>query len=316
MARVSVIIPLYNAKSYIGLTMESILNQTYQDFEILIIDDCSSDGSLKEVERMADKRVRILRNEKNMGIAYSRNRGLEEASGEYIALLDHDDLSPEYRLEHEVDFLDSHPDIMVVGGHERDIDQDGRDLNKQWNTYRNPKYIKAYMMFSNAVPNGAAMFRKSFVDRYHIRYEENMYGAEDYGFWSECALHGNIANLDEVMLYWRVGHGNVTEEVWRNKWEKKREVLRKIKARTLEKTGFRFEEEEIDFLCQVFMEEGIRDTGEGRLHSSEEIKRLYSLLQKLACQARELELENTKEIITMCRKRFGEKIGKAFFLWE
>ena len=116
MPKVTVIMPLYNAKKYVREAMDCILNQTFKDFEFLIIDDCPTDGTLDIVNQIQDNRIRIIHNGKNQGIAYSRNRGLAEAKGEYIALMDDDDLTPLDRLEREVSFLDDYPEIGVIGG--------------------------------------------------------------------------------------------------------------------------------------------------------------------------------------------------------
>ena len=116
MAKVSVIMPVYNAEKYIGYAIESILKQNYSDLELIIINDQGSDKSMDIVRSYNDSRILIIDNECNKGIAYSRNRGIEAATGEYIAIMDDDDWAPEYRLGVEVEYLDNHPDISVVGG--------------------------------------------------------------------------------------------------------------------------------------------------------------------------------------------------------
>ena len=96
MPKISVIMPVYNAERYIKIAVDSILNQTFKDFELIVIDDKGTDDSIKIVEEISDPRIRILHNEKNCGIAFSRNRGITEAKGEYLALMDDDDYAPDY----------------------------------------------------------------------------------------------------------------------------------------------------------------------------------------------------------------------------
>ena len=97
---ISVIMPVYNAEKYICQTVESILKQTYTDFELILIDDCGTDKSIDLVKKTySDTRIKYYRNDKNMGIAYSRNRGLEVATGEFVAFMDDDDIAPLNRLE-------------------------------------------------------------------------------------------------------------------------------------------------------------------------------------------------------------------------
>ena len=118
MPKVSVLIPLYKANNFIAETLDSVLNQKFTDFEIIVVDDCGNDGSLEIVEsyRQKDRRIKVLNNDANHGIAYTRNRGLDECAGEYIALLDDDDLMIGERLDKQVRFLDEHTDIGAVAG--------------------------------------------------------------------------------------------------------------------------------------------------------------------------------------------------------
>lgn len=309
MNRVTVIMPVYNAAKYVKKAIDSILNQTYRNFILLCIDDCSTDNSVEIIEKITDERVKLLKNNQNMGISYTRNIGLEHADTEYIALLDNDDIAMPYRLEYEVKYLDDNPDVDVVGGHQRQIDKNGDDIDKQWSVPLNPKYVKAYLLFNNAVVNGSTMFRKEFVDRYNIRYKENMCGAEDFMFWVECSLHGKIKNLDKVFLLWRVTGQNETINMTDNHYDERTNALCRIKNFALDSSGFILEESEKKLLGKIFNEEGQPD-------NVDEIRALFKILKKISLQAYELNLDNAKEINIMCRKRFGEKVGKAFFLWE
>ncbi len=309
MCRVTIIMPVYNGEKYLKEAVGSILNQTYPDFLLLCIDDCSQDRSLEILNQFNDKRIKVLQNNINKGIAYTRNRGIEMAETEYIAFLDDDDIALPYRLEHEIKYLDCHPEIQVVGGHQRQIDGVGNDINKQWSVCLNPDYIKAYLLLNNTVVNGSAMVRRKFVNKHNIRFKDNMCGAEDYLFWVECSLHGKIKNLDEVFLLWRVAGQNETFDMINNHSEERFNALYYIKDYAFKQNGFCIEKDEMKLLCKIFYEEG----EPGNL---EDLKELYRILKKIADQAVKLELTNKKEVVTMCRKRFGEKIGKAFFLWK
>lgn len=309
MPRISVVIPLYNAQKYIKNTILSIQNQTFTDFEIIVVDDDSKDDSYKIVSDMDDSRIQLYKNEKNQGIAYTRNRAISFCKGEYIAFMDDDDIAPDYRLQHTLDFLDKNKNIVAVGGNCRKIDGDGNDLNKQWNVFLNPLLIKAYMLFEDPIPNGSALIRRAFLVENDIKFKDNMYGAEDYRFWAEVSLKGLIANLDEVLLYWRVNHGNETQRVCSQCNEKRQAVLADIHNFLLEAYGFNLKNQELDILNKVFEEEGTLD-------SNQEIIAFYNALNNLIVQAEQMNLSIKKEIKIMCRKRFGEKIAKAFFLWE
>lgn len=309
MARVTVIMPVYNGEKYIREAVESVLNQTYTDFLLLCIDDCSSDHSVEILHQFRDTRMKVVQNQENKGIAYTRNRGLELAETEYIAFLDDDDIAMPYRLKHEIEYLDCHPEIQVVGGHQRQIDGQGNDLNKQWSVCLNPDYIRAYLLLNNTVVNGSTMCRRDFLEEHHIRFKDDMCGAEDYLFWVECSLHGRIKNLDEVFLLWRVAGQNETFHRIEDCSEDRFRALYFIKNFAFKENGFWVEADEMNLLCKIFYEEG-------QPENIDELQELYRILKKVASQAETFNLENKDEVVTMCRKRFGEKVGKAFFLWQ
>lgn len=308
MARITIIMPVYNGEKYIRSAIDSILNQTFKDWKLLCIDDCSSDNSVDIVQSYDDDRIELICNDKNRGRAFSRNVGLENAQTEYIALLDDDDIAMPYRLEKEIEYLDAHHDIDVVGGHQRQIDGQGNDLNKQWSVPLNPNYLKAYLLFNNCVVNGSTMFRRNFIEKNNIRYKDNMCGAEDYMFWVECSLHGKIKNLDNVFLLWRVAGQNETFNMIGKHSDMRYKALKKIKKYAIETNGFKVSEPQLEIICKCFYEDGIVDT-------RQELIDLYSALKSISEQAKNMKIDNAQEIVTMCRKRFGEKVGKAFFLW-
>ena len=115
MPKLSVIMPAYNAEKYIGEAIESILNQTFTDFEFIIIDDGSSDHTADIIKGFHDERIRFIQNEKNSGVANTLNKGLELSQGEYIARMDADDISLPARFEKQVAFMEANPDVAVVG---------------------------------------------------------------------------------------------------------------------------------------------------------------------------------------------------------
>ncbi|MEZ3422496.1 MAG: glycosyltransferase family 2 protein [Lachnospiraceae bacterium] len=309
MPRVSVIMPLYNAEKYVKQSINSILNQTYTDFELVIVDDQSTDNSYEIVQQIQDKRIHLFQNSKNLGIAQTRNIALQHASGEYIAIMDDDDIAPLYRFEKEILYLDSHKDIIAVGGHCRYIDKDGNDLGKQWNIFTNPMYINAHIIFDDPIPNSSGMVRNEIIQKYNIQYKDNMYGTEDYRFWAECSVYGFLGNINEVMLYWRTNYENETEKAFKLYSQERKNAIAGTQKYLLEKLGFCLEESDINILVSVFEEHG-------SVSSIKEIQELFYALQKITKQAKEMKMVNAKEIAIMCRKRFGEKTGKAFFLWE
>lgn len=309
MSKVTVLIPVYNGEQFLKQTIECVLSQTYQDFELLCIDDASTDNSADIIQSFQSPKINYIKNDKNLGIASTRNRGLELIETEYIAFLDQDDLTPFNRLEKEIMFLDHYLDIDAVGGNQKDIDQFGNVLRETWNVCHNPGYLKAFIMLSNTISNGSTMIRKDFIDKHHLRFQDNYYGVEDYRFWVDCSLVGKLANLDEVLLYWRTGHEQETSKVKESNRDARSEKIKEIQTIALEGNGLHLNPTVLDTLFQVFGEDSI-------IESEEQINLLYIALMEIVKQSKEKKLINQKEIATMCRKRFGEKIAKAFFLWE
>lgn len=308
--KISVVIPLYNAERYVKETLESVLRQSYSDFEIIIIDDCSTDNSAKIVEQMEDSRIRFYSNSCNMGIAYTRNKAIALSNGELIALLDDDDIAPPERFQKEVEYLEKHAEIDIVCGHCRFINERGAVIPlKQWNVPQNPAYLKACLLTGNIVPNGSAMIRKKFIQQHAIRYHDNMLGMEDYRFWVECSRYGTIGSIDDILLYWRIGHESETKR--RDTYHKleKKKLDKEIKRYALEVNGYCLEEQELELFHKVFFPEG-------DLENVDELRQLYTILYKLAKQAENMQADNCEEVMTLCRKKFGEKVGKAFFLWN
>lgn len=309
-AKVSVVMPLYNAEKYVKETIESVINQSYKEWELIIVNDASIDESVRIIESFHDARIKLFHNERNRGIAYTRNKAIELSSGKYVALMDDDDIAPACRLEKTVQYLDDNADIDVVGGHCRFIDEKGNIIkNKQWNVYQNPLFLKAWLLLGDPIPNSSALIRKKFIQENKLCYRDGMQGAEDYRFWVECSLKGKIANIDEILLYWRTGHDNETSRVSTQRLEKRKKALCEIRKYALEQTGFQLSSEEIHLINKIFDDEG-------SIANNKELEFLFVTLKKISLQAKEMNLENEREITTMCRKRFGEKVGKAFYLWE
>lgn len=210
MPRVSVLTPIYNTNpAHLREMIESILNQTFSDFEFLILND-SPDNT--EIEKIVleyakhDKRIKYSKNEKNMGITPSRNKLLKMARGEYLAIFDHDDISVKDRLEQEVSYLDTHPNIGVVSGW---LEYFGLD-NNLWITPESDNDIRIMLCDSCYVAHTAAMVRKSILVDNNIEYEEFYSPAEDYRLWARLMDVTHFHNIQKVLVKYRWGHVNTS----------------------------------------------------------------------------------------------------------
>ncbi len=241
---VSVIMSSYNTpEEFLRPAIESILNQTYQNFEFIIIDDCSTDNSLSIIESYSDKRIRIIRNEHNLGITKSLNKGLAVAKGEFVARMDADDISLENRFEKQVNFLENHPDHIVCGT--------GVELIGDWQSNHSNKYIcriiperesfRIHLLFGNYpnIVHPTAMFNRNLLLKHNIKYNENYPLAQDYRMWVSCSDFAECANIPETLLNYRV-HGKAVSS---DRKELQKNIAIQIMQEQLDKLNIKLDKE-------------------------------------------------------------------------
>ena len=206
--RVSVLTPIYNTNiGHLCECIESILNQTFTDFEFIILNDSPDNKQLKKiVSTYNDKRIRYYENERNIGISASRNRLLDLARGEYIAVFDHDDISVPERLARQVEFLDTHPNVGVVSA----LLQCFGDRSDIWVNPETDIEIKLSLTENCFVAHTASMIRKSILDEHNIRYEERYSPAEDYRLWTSLMSFTDFYNIQTPLVKYRWYAANTT----------------------------------------------------------------------------------------------------------
>ncbi|HDL01964.1 MAG TPA: glycosyltransferase, partial [candidate division Zixibacteria bacterium] len=176
--KVTVLMSVYNDERYLSESVDSILNQTYKDFEFLIINDGSTDRSREILESYSDPRIRLVRNDGNIGLTRSLNKGLALAMGEYIARMDADDISLPERLEKQVGFLDADSSVGVLGINSLLIDEDGNVLEKLQRPVTHDS-IMAEMLTENRFVHSSVMLRKKLL-KMSGYYDEKLDMAQDY----------------------------------------------------------------------------------------------------------------------------------------
>jgi glycosyltransferase involved in cell wall biosynthesis len=205
--KVTVFMPVYNGQAYIKLAIESILNQSFQDFELVIINDGSTDGSVKIVEEFDDSRIRLIHNKENKGLVFTRNRGFEEAKGEYFAILDCDDWAYPQRLEKQVNFLNQNPDFGLVGTSVELIDANDK-ITGAWNYTLKPELIPPTLLFHNYFAQSSIMLRLSIED---LNYRTEFPPVEDYDLWYRIAQKHKVWTLPEVLVKYRIHDQNISK---------------------------------------------------------------------------------------------------------
>ncbi len=207
MSTVSVVTPMYNAASHIGDAIGSVLRQTHGDWEMLVVDDCSSDDSAEIVSRLArrDKRIKLIRSRENLGPAEARNIGIEASEGRYLAFLDSDDLWHPEKLQRQIEFMRSGARLSYTAYQK--ISEDGAHLGRPIPVRDEVGY--AQMLNTNAIPCLTAMLDVRQVGK---RYMPAV-GHEDYAYWLNILRDGVVAHgLNQVLAYYRVRSGSVSND--------------------------------------------------------------------------------------------------------
>lgn len=209
---VSVTMAVYNAERYIASAIESILTQTFVDFELIIIDDGSTDSSLKIVEAYAAKDERIhLTSRENKGVIRTRNELLSKVRGEFVAVMDADDIALPERLARQVEFLQSHPEVVCVGGAHEVIDEKGRLLTRLELPIHDDEIQQLTLAGHGSICNPCAMIRR--VSLMEVGgYDETMLSAEDLDMWLKLGEVGALANLKDTVLKYRLHEKSISEQ--------------------------------------------------------------------------------------------------------
>lgn len=203
---VTVLMAVHNGEAFVDRAISSILSQTFADFEFLIVDDGSSDGTAARIAAYRDPRIRIITHATNVGLTKSLNHGLSLARGALIARQDADDVSHRTRLHAQVSFLDAHPDVAVVGTQARIVDAKDRPLNvPAWPKSTSSEAIRWQLLFDSPFFHTSVMFRTRLVRDLLNGYDERFRTSQDFELWSRvAAARHEMANLADVLVDFRV----------------------------------------------------------------------------------------------------------------
>ncbi len=227
MPKVTILMPVYNAVPYLAKAIESIINQTFNDFEFLIFNDGSTDNSADIIRSYTDRRIVFFDNNQNQGYVYHLNRGIEIAKGEYIARMDADDISLPTRLKEQVDLMDYNLNIGVCGTWFKFIDSSY--------IVKHPKddsQIRLALLNNCVIGHPTVMLRADLLRRFSLRYDSSFVPAEDYLMWIKLAQYCKLANLSKVLLEYRI-HSNQISSTRKYDQEKKAQLVRNYQIEML-----------------------------------------------------------------------------------
>lgn len=223
--KITVFMAAYNVSGYIAESISSILNQTFKDFEFIIIDDGSTDDTALIVKKFNDSRISFIQNDGNKGIPFTRNRLLELAKGEYIAILDSDDIAYPERLQLQLDFFSSHPEAALCGGHGKIIDENGIETGTEIIVATDDS-INMRMLFGNPFINSSTMF-KTEIFRALSGYK-NFALAEDFDLFIRISEKHKVRNIDVFLVKYRVHGENITIKRSEEQEKHELEILKNI----------------------------------------------------------------------------------------
>ncbi len=201
---VSVLLPAYNAERYLPEALESILAQSFTDFEVVVIDDCSTDGTWKLIQKYAkqDKRVVAVQNQHNLKLSGTLNRAIEVAHGKYLARMDADDWSYPDRLEKQVSFMEKHPAVGICGGSMEVCDQELHVVSVR-RYHQTDGEIRSHLFRYSPYSHPLVMYRKDVLEKVG-GYRDEFNPAEDYELYFRIGMVAQFANLPDILLKYRV----------------------------------------------------------------------------------------------------------------
>lgn len=268
--RVTVLTTLYNKGSFVEEAVRSVLAQTFTDFELLVVDDASTDGGLEKVKTIGDPRIRILESAVNTGRAAAANRGYDAATGEYIAVLDADDIMAPERLARQVAFMDANREVGISGTAYRVI---GSERTGRWPA--KDAECRTGLLFGDAVVYGSAIMRRSLVEAHGLRCNATWrWPGMDYLFTLSFHPYTQYANLPEPLVQYRMGANNMRHE--RDPLEDKGRIIREVFRQ------FRLPINEDQLELQLAFHDLFH-----KPFSARQVKALHAWKNKLAVQNRE-----------------------------
>jgi len=229
---------VHDGGTYLGQAIESILEQSFTDFEFVIIDDASTDGSSRTLSGLSDERIRVMGNSKQLGLSRSLNKGIAAAKGEYIARMDHDDISLTERLRRQVGFLDAHPEVDVLGTWARTL---GLGREQTWRYPTPDEDIRSEFIFNSSLVHSSVVLRKATLERLNLYYDESVERAQDYELWTRAAPQIQFANLGSILLHYRVH----PDQVGNQHGVQQRAAADKVRLRELDRLGVKPSEDEL-----------------------------------------------------------------------
>jgi len=268
--KVSVIMTTYNGASHVPHSVSAILDQTFRDFELIVVDDGSSDKTMEVLRGFNDERIRLEPNPQNMGISLSRNRALSLARGQYIACNDQDDISSPSRLEKQVEFLKTHPEAVLVSAAVQ-INNGEKTWGDPMPTYRQPQVLHASLFFGqHNITYSSICIRASTLKEHQLTFRQEFHYAEDFEFYHQVAKIGSMVTLPDILVTSRIHGANAS---WSHEQEMAANGRRFLSKEYAELLGHKISDDDMKLIWRIL----VRKLG---AKSVDELHRIGQLMAK------------------------------------
>jgi glycosyltransferase involved in cell wall biosynthesis len=208
MSLISVVMPVFNTEPYIKEAVDSILNQSFSDFEFIIVDDLSTDNSMQIVDSIIDNRIIKIKKTSHEGNFRCRNHGLATAKGKYICIMDSDDIAHRDRFKKQFEFMETNREYIAAGTFVERFNAEG--YAGIWKFHTDSDSLKTGLLKDSVYCHPSLIFRKEAYSRYGIKYNSSYYYAGDYDFMLSLSRIGQITNMEDILLKYRLHAGQIT----------------------------------------------------------------------------------------------------------
>lgn len=281
---VSVVMAVYNGAARLRQAVECILTQTCDDLEFIVIDDGSTDDTSSILDTYTDPRIVRLKNDTNLGLTQSLNKGLATATGEFIARQDCDDYSYPSRLTKQVTHLNANHSIILQGTAAREVGESGEDFGRLSHP-RTDTTIRWKMLLHNSFVHSSVMLRRETLCKHKLKYDPQLSYSQDFDLWSRLMFYGHVANLSETLIDLHLHRGQIT----RIAWESQQRTADHISRRNIRTMGLDISitDDELEILRQRAGKRVARE----RWHRIREGQLLFRLLQAYEAQMGQIDEE-------------------------
>jgi len=284
MPLLTVLMSVKNGEPYLRETVESILNQTFRDFDYLILDNASKDNSREIIRSFNDPRIRLIELPEDIGQVAALNKGLDMIETTLVARMDADDISMPRRFERQVAFMEKHPEIGVCGTYA--VAFEG-EKQVRWQKPCRPDDVKARLLFGCCLAHPSVMLRKELFDKYRLRYDEKIGFSEDWELWLRASRHFPLANIPEYLLKYRIHTSSVSSRYF----DERQKVDEQLMKRALEPLGL-----DDHPLHGIHKEIALATTFNAKGRDAEFISRVREWFRELAAANRETGIYNQRAL--------------------